>query len=89
MMNSAFKRILALLLVALMIMSLFAGCGNKKKTVTIYSSAEDYRNAAARKMLTEKFPELEINLVDTDTGTLAAKMAAEGTQTDADIILEL
>ena len=43
----------------------------------------------ARGMLTEKFPEYNFNLVEVDTGTLAAKMVAEGKDTDCDIILEL
>lgn len=73
------------------LLGLLAGCGNdaKAKTITIYSTAEDYRNEQARQMLTEKFPEYTINLLDIDTGTLAAKLAAEGAETDADIIMEL
>ena len=84
------KRILAGLMAAAMCCGLFTGCGSKsKKTINIYSSAEDYRNENARKMLTEKFPEYEINLVDIDTGSLAARVAAEGKDSDIDIIMEL
>lgn len=84
------KRILAGFMAAVMCCGLFTGCGSKsKKTINIYSSGEDYRNENARKMLTEQFPEYEINLVDIDTGSLAAKLAAEGTDTDIDIIMEL
>ena len=84
------KRILAGVMAAVMCCGLFTGCGSKsKKTINIYSSAEDYRNENARKMLTEKFPEYEINLVDIDTGSLAAKVAAEGKDSDIDIIMEL
>lgn len=70
---------------------LLAGCSNenKAKTITIYSTAEDYRNEQARQMLTEHFPEYDIQLVDIDTGTLAAKLFAEGSETDADIVMEL
>ncbi len=75
---------------AVMLTAALTGCGGKsKKTINIYSSAEDYRNENARKMLTEHFPEYEINVVDTDTGTLAAKVAAEGKDSDIDIIMEL
>lgn len=84
------KRIIAGIMTAVMCCGMFTGCsGGKKKSINIYSSAEDYRNENARKMLTEKFPEYEINLVDTDTGSLAAKLAAEGKDSDMDIILEL
>lgn len=84
------KQILAGVMAAVMCCGLFTGCGSKsKKSINIYSSAEDYRNENARKMLTEHFPEYEINLIDIDTGSLAAKVAAEGKDSDIDIIMEL
>lgn len=88
------KKLTKILLLAALLMAtvaMLAACGNKAtaKSITIYSTAEDYRNEHARQMLTEKFPEYDINLVDIGTGTLAAKLAAEGTETDADIIMEL
>lgn len=84
------KKIIAGLMSAVMLTAALTGCGSKsKKTINIYSSAEDYRNENARKMLTEHFPEYDINVVDTDTGTLAAKVAAEGKDSDIDIIMEL
>lgn len=82
------KRLIICALALLLCSGMFSAC-NSKKTITIYSSAEDYRNEAVREMLNEKFPEYDINLIDIDTGTLAAKIAAEGTDTDADIILEM
>ncbi len=84
------KRIFAGIMAAVMCCGMLTGCGSsKKKTINIYSSAEDYRNEHAREMLTEHFPEYDINLVDIDTGTLAAKFTAEGKDTDIDIIMEL
>lgn len=84
------KKILAGAMAAVMLCGTLTGCGSKsKKTINIYSSAEDYRNENARKMLTEHFPEYDINVVDTDTGTLAAKVAAEGKDSDIDIVMEL
>lgn len=87
-MNRYLKRITAAVAAAVICVSAFASCSSKK-TITIYSSAEDFRNEMARGMLTEKFPEYNFNLVEVDTGTLAAKMVAEGKDTDCDIILEL
>jgi len=86
------KKILALAMMFVVCLGVLAACGNnakQAKSITIYSTAEDYRNEMARQMLTEKFPEYDINLVDIDTGTLAAKLAAEASETDADIIMEL
>ena len=82
------KKTFIFTLLSLLCLILLTGCQGKK-TITIYSSAEDYRNEFARQMLNEKFPEYDINLVDIDTGTLAAKLAAEGKASDADIIMEL
>lgn len=84
------KRIFAGIMAAVMCCGLMAGCGDKKKkTINIYSTSEDFANENARKMLTEKFPEYDINLVDIDTGSLGAKLSAEGKDSDIDIILEL
>lgn len=82
------KKCISVLLAAVLCIGLFAAC-SKKTSITIYSTSEDFRNEAARKMLNERFPDYEINLIDMDTGTLAAKIAAEGAETEADIILEL
>lgn len=85
------KRLLlfVLALVLCVVSGVFTSCGEKKKSVTIYSSAEDYRNAAAREMLVKQFPEYEINLIEMDTGSLAALVAASGKDVEADIILEM
>ncbi len=83
------KRIGSLILSILLCVCLLASCAGGKKTINIYSSSEDYRNVTFREMLGEKFPEYNINLVDSDTGTIAAKIKAEGADSDADIVLEL
>lgn len=63
--------------------------GGKKKTINIYSAGEDYRNINVRNMMNEKFPEYDIKVNDIDTGSFAAKVAAEGKDSDIDIIMEL
>lgn len=87
------KKAISVLLTAALCTTLagtLTACGGSgKKTITIYSSAEDYRNQHAREMLTKQFPEYDIKLMDTDTGTLAAKVAAEGKDSEIDIVLEL
>lgn len=82
------KKFIALLLSSILCLGMLSGCGAKPKII-IYSSAEDYRNDYARQQLKEHFPGYEIDLVDMDTGTLAAKLAVEETNIEADIIMEL
>ena len=57
--------------------------------VVIYSGAEEYRNEYFMKRLTETFPDYEIVIEYMPTGNLAAKLAAEGTDTDMDIFYDL
>lgn len=85
------KRILSLTL-ALMLCVLLAltGCGGEKKEkVVIYTSAEDFRVDDLRERLNAQFPQYEISIEYMSTGSLAAKMVAEGVNTECDIIHEL
>ena len=86
-------RLFALALCLMMALPAFSSCSGQKNksdnTVIIYSSAEDYRNEFVLNMLKEKFPDYDIRLEYYTTGDLAAKLKAEGTQTECDFILEL
>ena len=62
---------------------------NSTNNVVIYSGAEEYRNAYFLDRLTEQFPEYNISIEYMPTGNLAAKLAAEGTDTDIDIVYDL
>lgn len=89
-----YKRVAVLLLVFLSCFSLFAGGSNesvskKDNKVVIYSGAEEYRNEYFMKRLKEQFPGYDISIEYMPTGNLAAKLAAEGTDTDIDIIYDL
>lgn len=57
--------------------------------VVIYSGAEEYRNEYFLKRLNEQFPNYDISIEYMPTGNLAAKLAAEGTDTDMDIFYDL
>ena len=59
------------------------------ENVLIYSGAEEYRNAYFLERLTKHFPDYNISIEYMPTGHLAAKLAAEGTDTDIDIIYDL
>ncbi len=57
--------------------------------VVIYSGAEEYRNEYFLKRLKAQFPEYDIAIEYMPTGNLAAKLAAEGTDTDMDLFYDL
>ena len=57
--------------------------------VVIYSGAEEYRNEYFLKRINEEFPDYDVTIEYMPTGNLAAKLAAEGTDTDMDIFYDL
>ena len=61
----------------------------ENNNVIIYTSTEDFRTEHMQNLLKEKFPKYNITLQVLSTGNHAAKLKAEGTQTEADIILNL
>ena len=65
----------------------FMASGKDDKPVIIYSTMEDFRDTELQKQLKNKFPDMEIVLQHLSTGDCAAKLKAEGTNTEADIIL--
>lgn len=82
------KKILCFLLALVLVLLSFAGCGKKSEnTVVIYASSEEYRNDYILKRLKEQFPNYDIKLQYLPTGKNAAKIKAEGTNTEADILL--
>ena len=81
------KRLFLSILMILLISPLFAG-GSKEKVV-IYTSTEDFRTEHMRQLLNEKFPSYDIAIQVLSTGSHAAKIKAEGTSSEADIILNL
>ncbi len=81
------KSVALLLALSLLLPGILTGCGGKKgdNTVLIYTSAEDYRIEHMTKVLQEKFPDYDITVEYISTGSHAAKLLAEGTETDCDI----
>ena len=92
-------RFIATLLLALVLIFPAIASGSSEKDATksaqednrvvIYSGAEEYRNEYFLKRLREQFPEYDISIEYMPTGNLAAKLAAEGTDTDMDIFYDL
>jgi iron(III) transport system substrate-binding protein len=67
-----------------------AGCAPKENNqVIMYTSTEDFRTGHMQQLLKEQFPNYDIVLQVLSTGNHAAKLKAEGTSTEADIILNL
>ncbi|MDR1058930.1 MAG: extracellular solute-binding protein [Treponema sp.] len=69
--------------------AVFAGGAKQDNRVIIYTSTEDFRTEHMQQLLKEKFPDYNITLQVLSTGNHAAKIKAEGTATEADIILNL
>lgn len=84
------KKLLILVLV-IVSMSLFTACssGGSKEKVVIYSSGLDYENEYYLEELEKKFPEYDIVLEYMNTGNHAAKLKAEGVNTECDITIDL
>lgn len=79
---------------ALMVFLLFSLCGlsgavAEKERVVIYSSCEEYRNEHFQKRLNERFPEYEVVIEYMSTGNQAARVVAEGSATQADILYDM
>jgi iron(III) transport system substrate-binding protein len=75
---------------ALLLIGIAVSCKKADNTgIIIYTSTEDFRTEHMQELLKEKFPKYDITLQVLSTGNHAAKLKAEGTQTEADIILNL
>ena len=73
----------------LLLLTIFTGCSNNYNRIVIYTSMEEERNKALTEQIKEKFPELDIVVQYMATGNVAAKLKNEGTNIEADIILDL
>ena len=81
------KIIFAVTLIFLMIISI--SCGKDSNEVLILTSTDEVRMVYFQDRLNEQFPQYKITLDYLTTGALAARIKAEGTRTDCDIIGEL
>ena len=76
-----------LLGIGLLCSLMIVGCKNKDNTIVIYSCAEDYRNEYYLAELQKQFPEINFVLDYQGSGPAAAKLKAEGKDTQGDILL--
>lgn len=66
-----------------------SGCTRSQNTVVIYSCAEGVRNESILTAMRSQFPAYDIRLHYIPTGNCAAKLKLEGSQSEADIVLDL
>ena len=83
------KKIICLVMVLVVASMVFAVGSRDNTNVIIYTSTEDFRTEHMQKLLKDKFPNYDITVQVLSTGNHAAKLKAEGTQTEADISLNL
>ena len=86
-----YKYILLFIVVVTMIgiISVVTDLIDNKNRVVIATSAEDYRVKHLKEELDKKFKDLDIEILQLSTGKNAAKIKAEGKNTDIDIIMDL
>ncbi len=82
-------KLLTLLLTVAIFATLLCGCGSDKEKVIIYTSVEDYVVEDLDARLKEQFPDYDITIEYMSTGNHAAKLLAEKTDTECDIIYDL
>lgn len=83
-------KLLALILTVITTISLLSGCaGGNKEKILIYTSVEDFVITDMQGCLDEKFPEYDITVEYMSTGDHAAKIIAEGKDTQCDITYDL
>ena len=83
------KKVIYVITALLLACSVFSCKKADDNSVIIYTSTEDFRTEHMQELLKERFPSYDITLQVLSTGNHAAKLRAEGTETEADIILNL
>lgn len=83
------KSVVKIAVMLLMFAVLLCGCGAQKESILIYTSVEDYVIEDMNARLSEQFPDYDITVEYVSTGNHAAKLLAEGTNSECDITYDL
>lgn len=83
------KYIGIVLLLALTLVFTVLAVSENQESIVICASSEQFRNDALQEQLNERFPEHNIIVMYMSTGKAAAKVFAEGTDTEVDILVGL
>lgn len=78
-----------LYLILILVLVFVTGCEKNKDKIIIYTAMEEERIQAMKEQVKEKFPELNIVIEQVGTGNLAAKIKTEGSNIEADIVIDL
>jgi len=73
----------------IMLLAVLSGCGSNQESILIYTSVEDYVIEDMNARLAEAFPNYNITVEYVSTGNHAAKLLAEGRNTECDISYDL
>lgn len=77
------------IMVLIMGMFLLTGCGSNKDKVVIYGCMEENVTQALTQKLKEDLLDVDVVIQNISTGNLAAKIKTEGSNIEADIVLDL
>lgn len=77
------------LLTAVTLMLTFFAVSDNQESIVICASSEQFRNDSLQEQLNERFPEYNIIVMYMSTGKSAAKIYAEGSETEVDILVGL
>lgn len=84
------KKIISRICIAVLLCGTIISCKKSENNrVVIFTSTEDFRTEHMQELLKNQFPQYNITLQVLSTGNHAAKIKAEGTATEADIIVNL
>ena len=83
------SKIFAFLLVAITLAVVLLAVSGNEESILICASSEQFRNDALQEQLNERFPEYNIVVMYLSTGKAAAKISAEGVDTEVDILVGL
>lgn len=82
------KKLVILLLALTLVFTLLAANGSRE-TIVICTSSEQFRNDALQAQLSRQFPQYNVIVMYMATGKAAAKVYAEGENTEVDILVGL
>lgn len=80
------KKSILILLIVTILFTLFAVSGSEE-SIVICASSEQFRNDELQKQLSERFPDKNVIVMYMSTGKAAAKVYAEGSNTEIDILV--
>ena len=83
------KNLICVLALRLTVSAILCGCGGSKEAVLIYTTVEAYVIEDMNARLSEQFPNYDITVEYVSTGNHAAKLLAEGTNSECDITYDL